>query len=81
MGYTFDDERFEVFASNLVPIATTGLDANRDEVDALILAVLKGFGVFLEFGLCGCVTFGGCRANDDNDDDDDDDDMMIAAVY
>ena len=60
MGYTFD-ERFEVLAGNLAPIAT-GLDANRDEVDALILAVLKRFGVFLEFGLCGCVTFGGCSA-------------------
>ena len=48
-----------MLAGNLVPIAT-GLDANRDEVDALILlAVLKRFGVFLEFGLCGCVTFDG----------------------
>ena len=39
MGYTFDD-RFEVFAVNLARVAT-GLDANRDEVDALILAVFE----------------------------------------
>ena len=60
MGYTFD-ERFQVLAGNLAPIATR-LDANRNEVDALILAVLKRFDVFLEFGLWGCVTFDGCSA-------------------
>ena len=50
-----------MLAGNLAAIAT-GLDANRDEVDALVLAVLKRFSVFLEFGLCGCVTFDGCSA-------------------